>query len=129
MLEGCSSQGRHHELKGGDRQQHAPPFGGGWRVAGWLLAGFRPAFVISFFSSKSGSPSFARNRPLPLAPAHGLIFHTPPMEQPDNPPEVDPEAFEEALWALTSVPQESQQLAIDGVGPDDPVIIAIVNNG
>ena len=139
MLEVCSSQGRHHKLKRGDRQQHAmrlPSVAvGEWRVGcrrGSVLA---PCHFI--FPSKSGSPSFICSRDRAVRErdraAHGLglLIHTPPMEQPDNPPEVDPEALEEALWAFANIAQESQQLAIDGVDPDDPVISAVraMNNG
>ena len=53
------------------------------------------------------------------------------MEQPDNPPEVDAETLERAVWVVSNLPEDSLQLAIDGVDPDNPVISAVraMNNG
>ena len=64
-----------------------------------------------------------------LAPFHNS--QVPPMEQPDNPPEVDAETLERAVWVVSNLPEDSLQLALDGVDPDNPVISAVraMNNG
>ena len=53
------------------------------------------------------------------------------MSNPDNPPEVDAEALEAAVWVVSNLPEDLLQLALDGVDPNDPVISAVraMNNG
>ena len=53
------------------------------------------------------------------------------MSNPDNPPEVDAETLEAAVWVVSNLPEDLLQLALDGVDPNDPVISAVraMNNG